>query len=96
MLKPIFQRAVRDRVLAFTPCAATELPKAVGKARTTPTPEDFQRLLSEIPPRWRLVILVEVDTGLRWGELVAVGRRHIDFLRRLVQSARPSSSCPRR
>lgn len=37
-----FQRAVRERVLASTPCAATELPKGVGKARTIPTPEDDQ------------------------------------------------------
>ena len=84
MLKTIFQRAVRDRVIAFNPCAATELPKAVGKARTIPTPEDFERLLSEIPKRWRLMILVEIETGLRWGELVALRPRHIDFLRRLV------------
>ena len=84
MLKTIFQRAVRDRVVAFNPCAATELPKAVGKARTIPTPEDFERLLSEIPKRWRLMILVEIETGLRWGELVALRPRHIDFLRRLV------------
>ena len=84
MLKTIFQRAVRDRVIVVNPCAATELPKAVGKARTIPTPEDFERLLSEIPKRWRLMILVEIETGLRWGELVALRPRHIDFLRRLV------------
>ena len=84
MLKTIFQRAVRDRVIAFNPCAATELPKAVSKAKTIPTPEDFERLLSEIPKRWRLMILVEIETGLRWGELVALRPRHINFLRRLV------------
>lgn len=84
MLKTIFQRAVRDRVIAFNPCAATELPKAVGKPRTIPTPEEFERLLTEIPPRWRLLILVEIETGLRWGELVALRPRNIDFLRRLV------------
>lgn len=84
MLKTIFQRAVRDRVIAFNPCAATELPKAVGKPRTIPTPEQFERLLAEIPPRWRLMILVEIETGLRWGELVALRPRNIDFLRRLI------------
>ena len=52
-------RAVRDRVVAFTPRAATELPKSVGKARTIATPEDFERLLSEIPLRWRLMIRSE-------------------------------------
>lgn len=36
MLKTIFQRAVRDRVILTNPCAATELPKAVRKPRTIP------------------------------------------------------------
>lgn len=84
MLKTIFQRAVRDRVMIVNPCAATELPKAVRKPRTIPTPEDFDRLITEIPQRWRLLLLVEIETGLRWGELIALRPRHIDFLRRLV------------
>lgn len=84
MLKTIFQRAVRDRVIVVNPCAATELPKAVHKPRTIPTPEDFDRLITEIPQRWRLLLLVEIETGLRWGELIALRPRHIDFLRRLV------------
>ncbi len=84
MLKTIFQRAVRDRVIVVNPCAATELPKAVRKPRTIPTPEQFETLLSEIPPRWRLMILVEIETGLRWGELVALRPGSIDFLRRQI------------
>ena len=84
MLKTIFQRAVRDRVILVNPCAATELPKAVRKPRTIPTPEEFDRLLGEIPQRWRLMILVDIETGLRWGELIALRPRHIDFLRRRV------------
>jgi integrase len=84
MLKTIFQRAVRDRVIVVNPCAATELPKAVRKPRTIPTPEDFDRLITEIPQRWRLLLLVEIETGLRWGELIALRPQHIDFLRRLV------------
>ncbi|MEO6204245.1 MAG: site-specific integrase [Mycobacteriales bacterium] len=84
MLKTIFQRAVRDRVLLTNPCAATELPKAVRTPRTIPTPEQFERLIGEVPPRWRLMILVEIETGLRWGELVALRPASIDFLRRLV------------
>jgi len=84
MLKTIFQRAVRDRVLLTNPCAATELPKAVRKPRTIPTPEEFDQLISEVPKRWRLMILVEIETGLRWGELVALRPGSIDFLRRQI------------
>ena len=84
MLKTIFQRAVRDRVILTNPCAATELPKAVRKPRSIPAPEEFERLISEVPQRWRLMILVEIETGLRWGELVALRPGSIDFLRRQV------------
>lgn len=84
MRKTVFQRAVRDRIIAFNPCASTELPKAVAKPGTIPTPEEFERLLTEIPPRWRLMVLVEIETGPRWGELIALRPRNIDFLRRLV------------
>lgn len=85
MLKTIFKRAVRDRVINFNPCADTELPKVVSKSRTVPTPEEFDRLLAQVPARWRVMILVEIETGLRWGELIALRPSHIDFLRRLIR-----------
>ncbi|HVY09517.1 MAG TPA: tyrosine-type recombinase/integrase [Mycobacteriales bacterium] len=84
MLKTIFKRAIRDRVISHNPCAETELPKTVGQPRTILSPADFDRLLAEIPDRWRLLVLLDVETGLRWGELVALRPRHIDFLRRLI------------
>lgn len=56
MLKTFFRRAVRERVLASTPCAATELPKAVGKARTIPTPTgDQHRTLTVGQPLTELI-----------------------------------------
>jgi integrase len=84
MLKTIFKRAVRDRVISHNPCAETELPKAVGQPRVVPSPADFDRLLREIPVRWQPLVLLDVETGLRWGELVALRPRHLDFLRRLI------------
>lgn len=29
-------------------------------------------------------VLTEIETGLRWGELIALRPRHIDFLRRTI------------
>ena len=29
-------------------------------------------------------MLTEIETGLRWGELVALRPRHVDFLRRTI------------
>jgi integrase len=48
------------------------------------TPEDFDGLLAEIPGRYQALILTAIETGLRWGELIALRPRHVDFLRRLI------------
>jgi integrase len=75
---------VRDRVIAYNPCAETELPKVVARKTRTLTPEEFQRLLEAIPDRFRLLVVTEIETGLRWGELIALRPRHVDFLRRTI------------
>lgn len=84
MLHGVFKRAVRDRIIAYNPCAETELPKVVARKTRTLTPEEFQRLLTVIPDRFKLLVLTEIETGLRWGELIALRPRHVDFLRRTI------------
>jgi integrase len=81
MLHAVFARAVRDRILAFNPCEATELPKIVTKKSRILTPEEFASVLAAVPDRFKVLVLTAVETGLRWGELVALRPRHIDFLR---------------
>ena len=84
MLHGIFKRAVRDRVIPYNPCSETELPKVVARKTRTLTPEEFQRLLTAIPDRFKVLVLTEIETGLRWGELIALRPRHVDFLRRTI------------
>ncbi len=45
---------------------------------------EFQRLLADIPDRFKVLVLTEIETGLRWGELIALRPRHVDFLRRTI------------
>lgn len=80
MLHGVFKRAVRDRVIACNPCDDTELPKVFAKKTHKVTPEEFEQLLMNIPRRFQVLVLTEIETGLRWGELVALRPRHIDFL----------------
>ena len=80
----IVARAVRDRILAFNPCEATELPKVIAKKYRTLTPDEFDRLLAAMPDRFKAMVLTDIETGLRWGELVALRPRHIDVLRRTL------------
>ena len=35
-----------------------------------------------MPDRYRLMVETFIETGMRWGELIALRPRHIDFLRR--------------
>jgi integrase len=84
MLHGVFKRAVRDRVIAYSPCTDTELPKVIAKKRHIPTPEEFQQLLESIPDRFLPLVLTEIETGLRWGELIALRPWHVDFLRRTI------------
>lgn len=84
MLHGVFKRAVRDRVIGYNPCADTELPKVIPAKVRIVAPDDFDRLLAEIPARHEALVLTAIETGLRWGELIALRPRHVDFLRRLI------------
>jgi integrase len=82
MLSSIFARAVKDRILVHNPCDHTELPKVITRRARTLTPDEYTRLLTAIPDQHRLMVETLIEAGLRWGELVALKPRHIDFLRR--------------
>jgi integrase len=84
MLHSIFARAVRDGLILTNPCEHTELPKVVLRRSRTLTPEEFDQLIQAIPERHRLMVETAIETGMRWGELIALRPRHIDFLRRQV------------
>jgi integrase len=79
--------AVEDRIIAFNPCENTELPKVVAKKYRILTPAEFETVIATIPPRFKALVLTDIETGLRWGELVALRPRHVDFLRRTITVA---------
>ena len=55
-----------------------------GPNDLTPPPAASPGLLLCIPARFTALVLTEIETGLRWGELVALRPRHVDFLRRTI------------
>jgi integrase len=79
MLHSVFERALRDRVVTFNPCAHTELPKVVKKKARTLTPVEYAAILAALPAQHRLMVETAIDTGLRWGELIALKPRHLDL-----------------
>jgi len=84
MLHSVFKRAVRDRVILTNPCEAIELPKVPPRKARILAPEEYDRLASEIPDRFQVLVMTDIETGLRWGELIALRPRHIDFLRKTI------------
>jgi integrase len=84
MLHGIFQMAIRDQVIALNPAEGTRLPKVVQPTRRILTPGEFDALLTAIPDRWKPLVLTAIETGMRWGELVALRPRHVDWLRRTI------------
>ena len=84
MLGSIFKRAVRDQLIVANPCEHTELPKIIARKSRTLTPTEYEQLIGAIPDRNRLLVETAIETGMRWGELIALRPRHIDFLRKSV------------
>jgi integrase len=96
MLRGVFKRAVRDRVILHNPATETELPKVVPRKVRILAPEEFERLLAELPSRWLPMVLTDIETGLRWGELIALRPTDVDFLRRTVTVQRTIVEIPRK
>jgi integrase len=84
LLHKIFARAVIDRVIPINPCAHTELPKVVSKPKRIVTVAQFEQILVGIPARYRMLVLTAIETGMRWGELIALRPCDIDPRTRTV------------
>ncbi len=81
-LSSVFNAAVKDRRITFSPCPGTRLPRAEPK-RVVPLPtEVVQQLASAVPDRYRAMIVLAAGTGLRQGEVFGLTRDRVDFLRR--------------
>ena len=76
MLHSIFERAARDQLILINPCQHTELPKIIARRSRTLTPDEFGRLVAAVPDRHVLLVMTAIETGMRWGELIALRPPH--------------------
>jgi integrase len=84
LLHKILARALIDRVVPTNPCTHSQLPKVVAQPKRIITVEQFDAILTHVPDRYRTMVLLAIETGLRWGELVALRPCDIDFEARTV------------
>jgi integrase len=81
----IFRAAVRDRVIASSPCTDVKRPPASGSAKLEVlTTEHVLALAEAVPKRYSALIVTGAGLGLRPGELFGLTVDRVDFLRRTV------------
>jgi integrase len=84
IVSSVFRAAVRDRVIAYSPCDGVK-PSKVTKTRVEPlTTEVVLTLADDVPDRYRALVILAAGTGMRQGECFGLTIDRIDFLRRVV------------
>ena len=64
--------ALIDRAIGINPASHTALPRVVMKPMQIFAAAQFEQILDQLPARYRMMALLAVETGLRWGELIAL------------------------
>src|SRR3954447_18363024 len=78
ILSAIFTTALNDFVVAIHPCRGVKSPTVPVKEYRIVTPEEFSRLTAVLPTdAARLLVDVDIGTGLRWGELTELRPRDL-------------------
>ena len=80
-LRQCLAAAVSDRRLAVNPAIDVPLPSERSKPPRYLGQADVERLVLEMPERYRSLILAGAYGGLRWGEAVGLMRANVDVLR---------------
>src|SRR5215467_10474812 len=79
LLKAIMNTAVDDGLIRRNPCRIKGAGQEKSPERPVLTIRQVFDLADVIAPRYRALILLAVFGSLRWGELAALRRRHIDL-----------------
>lgn len=84
-LVAMFGAAVRDRVIATSPCVGVTLPPLDTTELVILTAAQVHTVAAALPERYRALVYVGAGCGLRHGEALGLEVEHIDFLRREVR-----------
>ena len=78
LLRTILNTAVTDGLLAANPCQIKGAGSPPTAERPTATPAEVDRLAAAMPDRLAAAVVVAAWSGLRYGELFGLARRHVD------------------
>lgn len=80
----IFSTAVKDGVIAKSPCFDIDLPTVVKPRVKLMATEEVETLLNAMPARYRALVVLGAGAGLRQGEAFGVTVPHVSFTDRVV------------
>ena len=80
VLSAVFSTAFNDQITALHPCAGIKAPTVPPATRRIITPDQFAQIHAALPtPQLRLLAETDIETGLRWGELVELRVHDLDL-----------------
>lgn len=84
LLHAICATAVTEEEIRRNPCVLSGAGQEPQSVRPALTVQDVEALAEVVPARWRALVLVAAYGGLRFGELAALRRDHLDLERGVV------------
>jgi integrase len=83
----VFRAAMRDRIVAVSPCVDIRLPPTAATSAVTDVlePDQVLALADAVSPRYQALIIANAGLALRPGELSGLTVERVDFLRRQVR-----------
>ena len=89
ILSAVFTTALNDQVTVLHPCKGVKTPTVPTKPLRIVTPAEFDQFYRELPDDLaRLVVEVDIDSGMRWGELTELRVKDFDFSNHVVTVSR--------
>ncbi len=84
VLRAILNAAVNADLIVRTPCRGIKLPAPQGKTRRILSAEEVHNLAEAIGPKYRAMVYLAAELGLRWGECAGLRVEDLDVLRRTI------------
>jgi len=78
-LAAIYASAVRDHLIARSPCIGIKLPRPAPSELRPATTDEVLAIAEAVPARYRALVLLTAGTGLRQGESFGLTRPNVDL-----------------
>jgi integrase len=77
--------AVECNLIGHSPCASIKPPPEPSREMRFLSAQEVAELAEAIGPDYESLVYTAAYTGLRWGELAGLRRKHVDLLRRTIR-----------